>query len=84
MIAAQATISLGTILGGISQVVFSVLAILLLFALPIGIGAAIYLLLGGTDEGEGDGLNLGDIDLTLDDTGLLYMILSNIANTISR
>ena len=84
MIAAQATISLGTIIGGISQVIFSVLAILLLFALPIGIGAAIYLLLGGTDEGEGEGLDLGDIDLTLDDTGLLYMILSNIGSKLSQ
>ena len=84
MIAAQATISLGTIIGGISQVIFSVLAILLLFALPIGIGAAIYLLLGGTDEGEGGGLDLSNIDLTLDDTGLLYMILSNISRTLSR
>lgn len=84
IIAAQAAISFGTILGNISLVVFSILAILLLFALPLGIGAAIYFLLGGTDEGEGDRLNLENINLTVDDTGLLYMILSNIASMISR
>jgi len=84
LIAAQASISIGTIAGGISQVFFSVLAILLLFALPLGIGAVIFLLLGGGDDDGGDGLDLSNIDLNFDRTGLLYMILSNISSSLKN
>ena len=83
MIAAQFSISMGTILGGISQVIFSVLAILLLFALPIGIAAIIYFALGGTDEGGDGGLDLRNINLDLEKTGLIYMILSNISSVLN-
>jgi hypothetical protein len=84
IIAAQLSISLGTVIGGISTVIFSILAILLLFALPISIAALIYFILGGTEENNNEELNIRNIDFNLDRTGPLYMMLSIIMNSIDN
>jgi hypothetical protein len=73
LIAAQIAISIGSLLGGISVTIFSVLAMLLFLALPISIiGGILYLL-------NPDGLESGtgfDLNFNTDRTGIIYMLLS--------
>lgn len=77
LLAAQLSILSGTLIGGVSMILHSFIAIAIFLAIPITIAAVVYLLISGGDGGGGSpsgnewGSNLG--------SDLIYMILSIIA-----
>ncbi len=77
LLAAQFTVSLGTLLGGLSMALHAILAFILIFAIPILLIAGVFLLVSGNSEEDGDNL-LNFIKLNWD--GPLYMFLSIILN----
>jgi hypothetical protein len=80
ILSALISVSLGTIIGNLSMMLFSILALVVLFALPIGIAALIfYFISDGSFE-----LPDFNFDPELNRTGLLYMILSVIANYLGQ
>lgn len=66
LLAAQITVLAGSVLGGISLALHSLIAIALIFAIPLAIVAILGLLASGGSDGDGG--------------GFLYMILSVLAN----
>jgi hypothetical protein len=79
LIASLLSISFGTVFAGLSSTLFSILAVILLFAIPIVIGLGIYYFMGDNIDGNDDeGLGF---DIDFDRTGLIYMILSILKNS---
>lgn len=68
ILSASLTLAIGSVLGNISVVIHSILAVLIIFAIPLIIIAAVILLLGESEGGRG-----------VDRDGLLYMMASYIA-----
>lgn len=80
ILSALISISAGSIIGNFSMMLFSILAVVVLFALPIGIAALIfYFINDGSFE-----IPDFSFDPELNRTGLLYMILSVIANYLGQ
>lgn len=80
ILSALISVSLGTLIGNLSMILFSLIALVVLFALPIGIAALIfYFINDGSFE-----LPDFNFDPELNRTGLLYMILSVIANYLGQ
>jgi hypothetical protein len=79
LIAAQISVSSGSLLGGISMALFSILGIIILLALPLSIAALLYFTRGSND---GDGSDF-DFNFDFEGTGIIYMILSLLANILN-
>jgi len=76
ILSALISISAGSIIGNLSMILFSLIALVVLFALPIGIVALVfYFINDGSFE-----IPDFSFDPEFNRTGLLYMILSVIAN----
>jgi hypothetical protein len=80
LLAAQFSISMGSLLGGLSMALHAVLAFALFFAIPLLIVAAVILLLGDNSGDDDDGSFIDFSKITWD--GPLYMILSIFINAI--
>ncbi len=82
LLAAQFTVSIGSLLGGISMAVHAILAFALFFAIPLLIVAGVVLLTSedsGDDDGGG-GFNFNIPNLSGD--GPIYMLLSIFLNAL--
>jgi len=79
LLAAQVTVSLGTLLGGLSMALHAILAFVLIFAIPILLIAGVFFLVSGNTD-EGDDVLLDFITLHWD--GPLYMLLSILLNKL--
>jgi hypothetical protein len=80
LLAAQFTVSMGTLLGGLSMALHAILAFVLIFAIPILLIVGIFYLMGGNSD-EDDG-GLFDF-ITLHWDGPMYMLLSILLNKLS-
>lgn len=81
-LAAQFTVSIGSLLGGISMALHAVLAFALFFAIPLLLVAGV-VLLTGEDSGDDDGGGGFNFDLpTISGDGPVYMLLSVFLNAI--
>lgn len=84
LLAAQFSMSMGTLLSGISMAINSILAIALFFAIPLLLVAGVLLLTGeeSDDDDDGSGFSFDFSKLTGD--GPLYMLLSIFLNNLKQ
>jgi len=82
VLAAQFTISVGKLLGGLSMGLLSALALLTFFALPLLVVALIWYLSGETN-GDDSESNF-DFNINFDAEGPIYMLLSVFLNMIKQ
>ena len=83
LLAAQFTMSMGTLIGGISMALHAVLAFALFFAIPLLIIVGVIMLTSdGSDEEKGSNIPFDFSDLDFD--GPLYMLLSVFLNILKN
>ena len=82
LIAAQFSVSLGSMIGGIAMALFSVLGIIILLALPLSIIGLLFFA-GGSNDDDDDGGGGINFNFDFEGTGIIYMLLSLFASMLN-